>query len=180
MQFRSISFPGHSDSAITGVVLLDAQGDRLLVSPRAVFDWSLSQILFARPQGANLSIERGDLDIERFADGTVDLHETLKPVIDEYPKTGLVIRIRGGSLRFRDPTFSEPVVADKCDLTIDLSVSSQPINWDIHLTRNDTPEGPARLDLAGEYSRARSTQAAPASTTWSPRAQGPALALDAG
>jgi translocation and assembly module TamB len=154
VQFRGISLSWTHSTVVSGVVLLDPQGDRILVAPRAVFNWSLSQILFARPPGGTLSIERGDLDIERFADGTVDLHETLKPVIAEYPKTRLVIRIKGGSLRFRDPAFSEPVIADESDLTIDLSVRSQPITWDIHLTRGDRPEGLARLDLAGEFSRA--------------------------
>src|ERR1017187_4472405 len=48
MQFRSITLSWTHSTQITGVVLLDAQGDRLLVAPRAVFNWSLSQILFAQ------------------------------------------------------------------------------------------------------------------------------------
>ena len=87
-------------------------GSELVVSPRAVFNWSLSQILFAQPTDARLLIEKGDLDIERFADGTVDLYETLEPVIKDHPEKRIVIRIPTGSLRFRDPAFSEPVVAE--------------------------------------------------------------------
>ena len=124
-------------------MLRDAQGDELLVSPHAVFNWSLSQILFAQPTDARLLLERGDLDIERFADGTVDLYETLKPVISEHPKKRLVIRIPDGTLRLRDPAFSEPVVAEKADMTIDLGMLYEPIDWDIHLTRTKPAGEPA-------------------------------------
>ena len=105
----------------------------------------------AQPRDAGLSIENGDLDIERFADGTIDLYETLKPVISEHPKKRLVIRIPGGSLRFRDPAFAEPVVAEHADMTIDLGMLDGPIRWDIHLSRTDQRKC---LDLTGEYSRA--------------------------
>ena len=153
VEFSSIALSWNHSTSISGLVLRDAQGDELLVSPRAVFNWSLSQILFAQPTNARLLLERGDLDIERFADGTVDLYETLKPVISEHPKKRLVIRIPDGSLRFRDPAFSEPVVAEKADMTIDLGMLYEPINWDIHLTRFKRADQAGRLDLKGQYSR---------------------------
>jgi translocation and assembly module TamB len=153
VQFSSIALSWNHSTSITGLVLRDAQGDDLLVSPRAVFNWSLSQILFTQPTNARLLLERGDLDIERFADGTVDLYETLKPVISEHPKKRLVIRIPDGTLRLRDPAFPEPVVAEKADMTIDLGMLYEPINWDIHLTSFKRRDQAGRLDLKGKYSR---------------------------
>jgi translocation and assembly module TamB len=153
VEFRSIALSWNHSTSISGLVLRDAQGDEILVSPRAVFNWSLSQVLFNQPTNARLLLERGNLDIERFADGTIDLYETLKPVISEHPKKRLVIRIPDGALRLRDPTFSEPVVAEKADVTIDLGMQNEPINWDIHLARFKRPEQAGLLDLKGQYSR---------------------------
>ena len=154
VRFSSLSLSWMRSTTINGLVLQGAQGERLLVSPRAVFNWSLSQILFSQPTDARLLIEHGDLDIERFADGSVDLYETLKPVISEHPKKRLVIRIPDGSLRFRDPAFSEPVIAENADMTINLGRLYEPIVWDIHLTRSTQPAPGGRLDLRGAYSRA--------------------------
>ncbi len=151
VEFGSIALSWNHSTTIKGLVLHDAQGDELLVSPRAVLNWSLSQILFAQPIDASLAIEKGDLDIERFTDGSVDLYETLKPVISEHPPKRLVIRIPSGSLRFRDPAFSEPVVAEQAEMTINLGMLNEPIRWDIHLNRTDQEK---RLDLVGMYSRA--------------------------
>ena len=38
------------------------------------------------PRVATLTFKNGDLDIERCADGTVDLYETFKPIISEHPR----------------------------------------------------------------------------------------------
>ncbi len=150
VEFGSIALSWNHSTLIKGLVLRDAQGDGVVVSPRAVFDWSLSQILFAQPEDARLLISNGDLDIERFADGTVDLYETLKPVIKDHPEKRIVIRIPTGSLRFRDPAFSEPVIAERADMTINLGRLNEPVRWDIHLSRTDERR---RLDLVGEFSR---------------------------
>ncbi len=151
VEFGSIALSWNHSTTIKELALHDAQGDELLVSPRAVFNWSLSQILFAQPIDATLLIEKGDLDIERFADGSVDLYETLKPVISDHPKKRLVIRVPSGSLRFRDPAFAEPVVAEQAEMTINLGMLNEPIRWDIHLIRADQEK---RLNLVGMYSRA--------------------------
>jgi len=154
VEFRSIRLSWFQPTQITNVVLRDAQGDPVLAAPKAVFQWSLWQILLAQPSGATLTIQQGDLDIERFADGKVDLLETLKPVIVEHPRKRLVIRIVNGRLRFRDPAFPEPVVAHHADVTLDLSMGSQPITWDIQLARDKEAREPSRLVIAGNYSRA--------------------------
>ena len=133
VEYGSIRLSWFQPTLIENVVLRDAQGDPVLTAPRAVFQWNLWQILVARPSHVTLTIERGDLDIERFADGTVDLLETLKPVIAEHPRTRLVIRVVHGRLRFRDPAFPEPVIADHADIMLDLSRDSEPITWRFRL-----------------------------------------------
>ncbi|MFI5454421.1 MAG: hypothetical protein ACHRXM_03135 [Isosphaerales bacterium] len=154
VEFSAIRLSWFQPTQIADFVLRDAQGDPVLAAPKAVFQWNLGQILLAQPSGATLTFQQGDLDIERFADGKVDLLETLKPVIVEHPRKRLVIRIVNGRLRFRDPAFPEPVVAHHADVTIDLSMDSQPITWAIQLARDKEAGGPGRLEIAGNYSRA--------------------------
>jgi hypothetical protein len=138
---------------IVDVVLRDQQGDRLLVAPRAIFQWSLWQILFHRPATATLTVHQGDLDIERLADGTVDLYETLEPIIEEHPRRQLIIQVEHGSLRFRDPALPEPVVADEAEILLDLPVDPGPIEWTIALARTAGERGLGRIELKGSYDR---------------------------
>jgi len=154
VEFSAIRLSWFQPTEITNVVLHDAQGDRLLAAPRATFGWNLRQMLVNRPKEATLTIQQGDLDIERFADGTVDLYETLKPVISEHPTIRLIIDIRNGRLRFRDPVFSDPVVADRAHFLLNLGRSYEPITWDIKLAQSQATGEPGRLDLVGNYSRA--------------------------
>jgi translocation and assembly module TamB len=154
VEFRSLRISWFLPTEATDFVLRDHQGEPVLTAPRAVFGWNLRQILFARPPGATLTFHKGDLDIERFADGTVDLYETLKPVLEEHPKKRLVIRVEDGRLRFRDPLLAEPLVADRADIMVDLAVDSQPIAWKIDFARNRKQGEPAALNIEGNYSRA--------------------------
>ena len=73
-------------------------------------------------------------------------------MISEHPQKRLVIRIPSGSLRFRDPAFSEPVVAEQADMTIDLGNArrTDQLGYPPEPTRTDQ----ARLDLVGKFSRA--------------------------
>ena len=118
--------------------------------------------LITRPRSVTLTIARGDLDIERLADGTVDLYETLKPVISEHPPIRLVIRIDNGRLRFRDPIFTDPVVADNANIVLDLGRNSEPIAWNLQLAQTRTNGGPSRIDDRGELQPRRRRSVWPA------------------
>ena len=132
----------------------DAQGDQVLTAPRAAFQWNLREILFSRPKSATLALHQANLDIERRQDGTIDLYETLRPVISDHPEIRLVIRIDNGRLRFRDPSFPDPVIADQADIDLDLGRDSEPIAWNIRLAQAKTGAESPRLNIEGNYSRA--------------------------
>jgi translocation and assembly module TamB len=152
--FSAMRFSWVRPTEISGLVLHDAQGDQIVTAPRAVFHWNLREILFGRPKIATLALHQADLDIERRQDGTVDLYDTLRPVISDHPEIRLVIRIDNGRLRFRDPSFPDPVIADQADIDLDLGRGSQPISWNIRLAQAKTgPESP-RLNIDGSFSRA--------------------------
>ncbi len=153
VEFASIRLSWFRPTEITGFVLRSAQGNPVLSGPRAVFEWNLWQILAAQPGTATLKIERGDLDIERRADGTVDLYETLRPVISEHPPQRFIIQIPDGRLRFRDPLFPEPVVADLASIWLDLGVDSEPVVWKIDLGRTTAARETGKLRITGSSSR---------------------------
>jgi translocation and assembly module TamB len=154
VSFSAIRLSWFQPTEIFSLVLRDAQGEPVVAAPRARFQWNLWQILFRRPKSATLTIEKGDLDIERFADGTVDLYETLRPVISEYPPIRLVIRVENGRLRFRDPAMPEPVVAGHARVDLDLGRLTGPITWKIQLANGKAPEDSSHLEIVGDYSRA--------------------------
>ena len=155
VEFSAIRLSWFRPTEIADLVLHDAQRDRLIVSRRALFSWNLWQILVTHPKIADLGLGQGDVDIERFADGTVDLYETLRPVISEHPPVRIVIRIDDGRLRFRDPAFTDPVVADKATILLDLGRDSEPITWDIKLAQTQANGSIGRVAIAGSYSRAK-------------------------
>ncbi len=138
---------------ITNLVLRDSDGKALISAPHATFEWSLWQILFRQPHSATLTIDQGDLDIARRADGTVDLYETLRPVLSEQPRVQLVIKIPDGRLRFHDPAFTEPVVAENASVDLDLGRGWGPITWNIQLANGAAAGEARRLSIEGDYSR---------------------------
>jgi len=154
VDFGAMSFSWFRPTEISGLVLHDAQGDLVLTAPRAVFHWNLREILFNRPKNATLALHQADLDIERRQDGTIDLYETLRPVVSDHPETRLVIRIDNGRLRFRDPSFPDPVIADQADIDLDLGRDSQPISWNIRLAQAKAGTESPRLNIDGNFSRA--------------------------
>ncbi len=155
VEFSEIGLSWFRPTEISSAVLHDAQGDRLVAASRATFHWSLWQILVTRPKIGVLTIKESDVDVERFADGTVDLYETLKPVISDHPAVRLVIRIEDGRLRFRDPAFTDPVVAGNANIVLDLGRDSEPITWNLQLAQTQANGQPSRMEIEGYYSRSQ-------------------------
>ncbi len=154
VEFREVRLSWFGPTEILSAVLHDAREGRLVAAPRATFSWGLWQILVTRPKTAILTLNESFVDIERFADGTVDIYETLKPVISEHPPVRLVIRIDDGRLRFRDPAFTDPVVADKANIVLDLGRDSEPITWNVRLAQTQASGKPSSMGIEGNYSRA--------------------------
>jgi hypothetical protein len=139
---------------IDGVVLRDEQGDSVVAANQAVFRWNLWQILFHRPETASLELPEAELDIERLADGRIDLYETLKPIIQEEPQHRLVIEIRRGRLRFRDPALIEPIMADQADVHLDIPPGSRPVEWALELERRGgNGQDPGQVSFKGSVHR---------------------------
>ncbi len=112
VRFGHLSVFWNRPTEIDGLVLRDAQGDDIVASPQARFSWSLRQILLSRPASAMLTLDQAAVDIERSANGKVDLLETLKPILKDEPDLTLLVRVVDGKLRFRYEGLEEPFLAD--------------------------------------------------------------------
>jgi hypothetical protein len=154
VEFGVIRLSWIGPTEIDRLVLRDAQGECVLAAPRTVLACNLAQVLFRWPESARLAITQCELDIDRSADGTIDLLETLKPLIVEHPRRRLIIEIPDGRLRFRDPALAAPVLADVADIHLDLTRGWEPITWKIKLARALPPAESGQLAIEGSLSRA--------------------------
>ncbi len=146
---------------IDGLVLRDAQGDDIVISPHARFSWSLRQILLSRPAVGTLTLDHAAVDIERSASGNVDLLETLKPVLKDEPDLTLLVRVVDGKLRFRNVGLEEPFLADKADIELDLNAYPQPIAWSMNLQRAGANAEPGSVRIDGHMSRDKEADGLP-------------------
>ncbi len=101
-----------------------------------------------------LKLPGAELDIERRADGRIDLYETLKPIIQEEPEHRFIIEIQRGRLRFRDPALVDPVVADQADIRLDIPPGSRPVEWNLELVQHaGQGQDPGRMSFKGSVHR---------------------------
>ena len=146
---------------IDGLVLRDAQGDDIVVSPRAHLSWNLREILLNRPDPLTLTLDQASVDIERSAAGTVDLLETLKPILKDEPDRTLLVRVVDGKLRFRSEGLDEPFLADKANIDLDLNAFPQPIAWRMALERSGESGPPGSVQIKGSMSRKKGDDGSP-------------------
>ena len=100
---------------------------------------------------ATVSFPEGVLDVERFADGRINLFETLEPILRDKPERELIIKINRGGLTFRAQGLPEPVVAD-IDVLLDIAADPGPVTWSVALAHRERPET-GRLDVKGSHTR---------------------------
>lgn len=133
LELAAIKLSWFGPTRMTGVVLRDAAGDAVLTATAATLDRNLAQILFQRPRLGTLRIDRAGLDIERAPDGTIDLYETLKPVIGRDPRTSIRIEIPDGRLRFRADGVMDRVVAEHAAVSVVVAPEPGPVSWRMRL-----------------------------------------------
>src|SRR5512135_183705 len=153
LELGSLGLSWFGPTRITGLVLRDARGDRVVVAPRATWDRSLGQLVTDRARYGVLVLDRATLDVERLPDGKVDLFETIKPILTKDPKTNLTIRFDRARLQFRGAGLSEPVAAARAGFVLAIPPAPRPLAWRLDLwTQAEAPEGPT-LAIQGTYER---------------------------
>ncbi len=101
------------------------------------------------------------MSIERFADGRIDLLETLRPVISDRPKRTVLIRVVEGTLRFRVNGLGEPILADSANIELDLNAFPGPVAWRMKLARAGGRTVPGHVQVEGSMSRQKAENGLP-------------------
>ncbi len=151
----SFRFSWFGPTVIDGFALIDHQGEHVVAASRAVWDRNLWQVLFDRPRYGSLRLQGATLDVERKADGTIDLYETLKPILKPNPKLDLSVVVEQARLRFRSTGIPEPVNAERADLTLHFAPAPHPLTWSLELTNHRDSQRTETLTVAGQYERWR-------------------------
>lgn len=151
LELDSLRFSWFGATHITAFTLVDAQGDRVVVASRAVWDRNLWQALFGQPKLGTLRLEQSEIDLERLADGKIDLYETLRPILGRDPKTSLRIEVADGRLRLRGTGIAKPVVSDHTAVSIAIHPAPAPLEWSFTLANGPVPRPETSLECAGRF-----------------------------
>ena len=140
---------------IANFVLLDPQGEPVVKADRVVWDRPLGRILFDRPRFGTLTLLGAQLDIERAPDGSVDLHEALRPILKPNPQFALTIKIEKAAFQFRTTGLAEPIRAEAADITLKVPPAPDAITWNVDLKRQQGGLATRRLEVEGSLDRWR-------------------------
>lgn len=162
LEVASFRFSWFGPTRLTGFALRDGRGDRVVAAPSVEWDRNLGQILFDRPRLGTLDLGAAALDVERAADGSIDLYEALRPILTGNPKTDLTILMTGGTFRLQGPGLSRPVRAEHADLWLWIPAAPQAVAWSLELAARGPDTGHETRDtrrealtVAGRFDRWR-------------------------
>jgi hypothetical protein len=160
LEVASFRFSWFGPTRMTGFTLRDGRGKVLVAAPVATWDRRLDQILFDRPRYGRLTLSGGRLDIERRADGTVDLLVALGPILTPDPLADWTIRLADGFVRVVSPELARPLAARRGTITIRRPAAPRALTWEVELADGPGQEAPA-LAVRGGYNRWHATAATP-------------------
>ena len=120
---------------------------RVAQTPLAELDRSLGGLILASKQPIVLDLGPADLQIQRHADGSLDLADALQGLIAHPdPTQSKTILIKGGTLTVRANGLAEPIAARLLDLDLKIPAAPRPLTWDLKLVHADGGELVARGD----------------------------------
>ena len=162
-----------------GVALRDPRGKLVLAAHRVVLDRGLLGLMASRPDYGTITIEGATVDVERRADGTIDVLDALAsvfkadpappPVIGAVPvpapapppsMTAVSVLLKGGTLRIVSPGLVEPIVAGTLDGSVTIA-PGKPIelaatlgdegrSLEVRATIDQTPSADRALTVLGK------------------------------
>ncbi len=153
VDFQGLELSWFRPTKLTGFSLKDPRGTTVAASEQATLSPNLWQLITDAPKLGTLTLHKGKLDIERSADGTIDLYEALRSVLQKRnPARDLTIRVEAGTLRLRDPGFAETLNADPAEVEVRIPQAPHPLTWHVQLVQ--TRDGkPTRLEISGDLDR---------------------------
>jgi translocation and assembly module TamB len=161
VHFEHLQASWTQPTEISHLTLRDAQGRDIVVAPRAQLSWSLGHILLGAYGSATLKLAGASVDIERSASGSVNLLETLRPILGDDPKRTILVRVANGKLCVRQEGLAEPFLADPANIELDLNAYPQPIAWRMSLEHSAQESHAGNLQIEGTLGRHREGNSTP-------------------
>ncbi len=165
VRFKTIRFSWRGPTRLSDVVLEDPKGKTVVTSPSASLSAGLWAMITRPERPGVLSLEDSAFNVERHADGSVDLFDALEGIFSgRDPLRDLTIRADNASLRLRAPNLAEPLSAVAMDLLVQLRPAPEADAWSVDLRRGadatlkirgDVDRWHARPDLGVEVSAVR-------------------------
>lgn len=149
LTMSSLRFSWFGPTEMTDFTLIDPQGDHVVKASKAIWDRNFLQILVARLNLGTLRLENATLDAERADNGSIDLYETLRPILGRDPRTTFRIEVRDGRLQFQGAGLAKPVTSEHTDLTFELHPHPQPLNFRLALANGPSSAATDQLSIAG-------------------------------
>jgi len=153
IEATSIRFSWLSPTELIGFALIDPQGDRVVEAPRATWSPSLGQTLLGPAARGTLTLHEARFDVERAADGSIDLAQALKPILStRNPTADLAVVVRYGTLRLRTPDLARPIEASPAALHLRIPPRPGRLTWRVTL-EEPGEETTGKLVAVGSFDR---------------------------
>ncbi len=133
MEVDRFSWSWFGPTRMHGLRILNAQGGVVVSAPEATWDRNLRQAIFEPLNLGTLELPGAAIAIQQDASGSIDLIESLKPVLGRDPHTHLALRITQGSLTLNSPKLIEPMVAQKLEVELDKRSIPAPARFKVEL-----------------------------------------------
>lgn len=148
----------------SGLVFRDRAGKAIVSASRATLDRGLVPLALSKPMRGVVTLDGAAVDVERRADGSIDLMDALAslsgpgskpqptpaPSVPTGPGPDLTVKVVGGSLRVRAPELAAPLAARRMDITVHLPSEPGPLTWQVALAGPAEGDN-ATLGLAGQF-----------------------------
>lgn len=161
LELATLRFSWFGPTRMTGLVLRDARGDPVVSAPRATWDRNLRQVLFEQPKLGTFRLFDAAIDAERAADGSIDLYETLRPLIGRNPRTAIRIEMPDGRLRFRGKGLRQPFTAEHAEILVVKNPVPGPLVWNVRLVNGPAATPANALKIDGRLDRGSATAGRP-------------------
>jgi hypothetical protein len=162
IELGSLSATWFGPTTISGLVLREKGGQIVFKADSATWDKGLVQAIFhGYPRLGTLRFEQPEIAVERRADGTIDIHELLRPLIRDDPRVELKVVIDNGRLRFLSPELGEPLRAEHLDLRLEVAPEPTPIAWSARLANWAENHSIETLEVVGRFDQWSALQKLP-------------------
>ena len=162
------------------VLLIDPRGKTVLASDRVTLDRGLFGLVASRPDYGIITIEGATVDLERHADGTIDLLEAIAavmkpagpsqvppgqapPAVEPAPPSSpiaVTVALKSGTLRLASPELVEPFEAKTLEGSLkvapgrptegNLTLGGDGRSIDVSATADPAPAGDFRVSIVGK------------------------------